>query len=99
MCDCTGSCNCPKTATYRQVRAAEPISEHTVVKSRTTGRSLEVSLGMPGDGLVPKNPFLSSSQQAYMNANPDVLGPKKLAEFNRASKGLKLPSHVKKAAK
>lgn len=86
----------PKTATYAQVRANEPMSEHDTVRSRTTGQTVEIDMGMPGDGRVPKNPFASIAQQGYMHANPDVLGPKKLAEFDRASKGLKLP---KKAAK
>ena len=99
MCDCVGSCCCPKTATYSQVRQNEPMAEHDTVKSRTTGRTLEISMGMNGDGRVPKNPFASLAQEGYLHAHPEKLGATKLAEFDAATKGKHLPKHVKKAGK
>jgi len=41
-------------------------------------------------------PFKSKSQAAYLNIHKEKLGAKKLAEFNKASKGKKLPKRVKK---
>jgi hypothetical protein len=67
-----------------------------MVRSRTTGRSTEISLGMPGDGRVPKNPFVSQAQAGYMHTHPEILGAKGLKEWDAATKGKKLPRHVKK---
>ena len=76
--------------------------EHTKVYSRTLRRNLEVGVGMHGrgtedyGGLVPANPFASAAQRGYMHAHPEVLGKKALAEWDAASKGQKVPYHVKK---
>jgi len=43
-------------------------TEHQTVISRTTGLPVEISMGMPGDGKVPKNPFASKAQQRFMFA-------------------------------
>ena len=72
------------------------IKEHDYIISRTTGMKMEVSFGPLSSGLVPKNPFVSKAQQGYLHSHPEILGKKKLAEFDRASKGLKLPKRVKK---
>lgn len=78
--------------------------EHTKIYSRTLRRDLEIGVGMHGTdpkggrgGLVPKNPFASAAQRGYMHANPEVLGPKALKEWDKASKGQKVPQHVKKS--
>ena len=41
-------------------------------------------------------PFKSDAQRKYMFAHPEVLGEKGLHEWAHASKGMKLPEHVKK---
>ena len=73
----------------------EKMHEHDTVRSRTTGRNLEISMGMNGDGRVPKNPFASLAQAGYMHSHPEILGAKALKEWDTASKGKKLPKHVK----
>lgn len=73
----------------------EKMHEHDKITSRTTGRKIEISMGMPGGGMVPKNPFASLAQAGYLHAHPEKLGAKKLAEFDAATKGKKLPKHVK----
>ena len=41
-------------------------------------------------------PFKSKAQQGYLHAHPEILGKKKLAEFDAATKGEhNLPEHVK----
>lgn len=75
--------------------------EHTKVYSRTLRRDVEIGVGMHGrgddfGGLVPANPFASAAQRGYMHAHPEVLGPKALKEWDKASKGQKVPQHVKK---
>jgi hypothetical protein len=76
--------------------------EHTKVYSRTLRRDVEIGVGMHGTcpkggvgGMVPANPFASGAQRGYMHANPGVLGPEKLKEWDKASKGQKVPQHVK----
>jgi hypothetical protein len=77
--------------------------EHTKFYSRTLCRDIEVGVGMHGadsagepGGLVPKNPFVSAAQRGYMHENPEVLGKKGLAEWDKASKGQHVPQHVAK---
>jgi hypothetical protein len=41
-------------------------------------------------------PFASRAQQGYLHAHPEKLGKAKLAEFDRATKGKKLPYRAKK---
>lgn len=38
-------------------------------------------------------PFKSLAQEGYMHEHPEVLGKKKLAEFDAATKGKHLPKH------
>ncbi|PWT75516.1 MAG: hypothetical protein C5B59_08540 [Bacteroidetes bacterium] len=76
-------------------KAPKHTSEHETIMSRTTGRKHEIQFGPVGGGLVPANPFASLAQAGYMHAHPEVLGKKKLAEFDAATKGKKLPKHVK----
>ena len=81
--------------------------EHDKIVSRLTGRTHEIQFGPlpstceghPGScgGLVPKNPFASAAQRGYLHANPEVLGKPALAEWDKASKGQKVPYKVKKA--
>lgn len=71
------------------------MSEHDTVRSRTTGRVHEISMGPHGSGLVPKNPFASLAQEGFLHAHPEKLGAKKLAEFDAATKGKHLPKRVK----
>lgn len=54
----------------------------------------EVSMGPTAEG-VPANPFASLAQEGYLHAHPEKLGAKKLAEFDRETKGKKLPKKVK----
>lgn len=72
------------------------MSEHDCLYSRTTGRKQEISMGPHGGGLVPANPFASLAQAGYLHAHPEKLGKKKLAEFDRETKGMKLPKRVPK---
>jgi hypothetical protein len=99
---CNGSCgNCNecnrKAADARSNHPGEGIKEHGLnVTSRTTGKSVEVTFGPQGGGLVPKNPFASLAQAGYMHSHPEVLGKTALDEWDSATKGKKLPKHVKK---
>jgi len=70
--------------------------EHDKIRSRTTNKLHEISMGEHGGGLVPKNPFASLAQEGYLHSHPGILGKEKLAEFDRATKGKKLPKRVKK---
>ena len=74
----------------------ERMNEHDTVRSRTTGRKIEISMGPQPDGMVPKNPFASLAQEGFLHEHPEKLGAKKLAEFDAATKGKHLPEHVKK---
>ena len=79
--------------------------EHMKVCSRTRGVMLEIGVGPHGTstkdnavgGLVSKNPFASLAQAGYMHANPSILGKKGLKEWDNASRGRKIPKHVKKS--
>jgi hypothetical protein len=71
------------------------VKEHDRVESRLGGKSREISFGPLPGGLVPANPFASLAQEGFLHAHPEKLGEKKLAEFDRATKGMKLPKHVK----
>ena len=73
----------------------KPMHEHQKIRSRTTGRLLEIGMPPQGGGLVPKNPFASLAQAGYMHSHPDILGSK-IKEWDAATKGKKLPKHVKK---
>jgi hypothetical protein len=88
--------------TVRTTLKGMDTKEHDKVYSRTLRRDLEISVGVHGrgtndyGGLVPANPFVSKAQQGFLHAHPEKLGPEKLAEFDAASKGKKLPARVKK---
>lgn len=89
--------------TVRTTLAPLNTPEHTKVYSRTLRRDVEIGVGMHGTcpkggvgGMVPANPFASGAQRGYMHANPGVLGPEKLKEWDKASKGQKVPQHVSK---
>ena len=89
-----------KAADARSNNPGEGIKEHGLhITSRTTGRSVEVTFGPQGNGLVPANPFASLAQEGFLHAHPEKLGAKKLAEFDAATKGMKLPKRVKKSKK
>jgi hypothetical protein len=76
--------------------------EHEKIYSRTLCRDVEIGIGpLPAGpdghgGLVGKNPFASLAQAAYLHVHPEKLGAAKLAEFDKASKGRKIPYKVKK---
>jgi hypothetical protein len=78
--------------------------EHTKIVSRTRGVKVEIGVGPHGasqkegdfGGLVSNNPFASLAQAGMMHANPSILGATKLKEWDKASKGRKIPQHVKK---
>ncbi len=78
--------------------------EHDQVVSRTRGVKMEIGVGPHGTsnkagdfgGLVSNNPFASLAQEGFMHAHPEKLGKAGLAEWDKASKGLKLPKRVKK---
>jgi hypothetical protein len=71
-------------------------TEHQVIVSRTTGRKHEIAFGPQSGGLVPSNPFASTSQQKYMYAHPSILGKKGLKEWSSKTDFSKLPKKVKK---
>jgi hypothetical protein len=75
---------------------APKLKEHTHIRSRITNRMMEIPVGPQPGGLVPRNPFASLAQEGYLHAHPEKLGPKKLAEFDAATKGKHLPKRVKK---
>jgi hypothetical protein len=70
--------------------------EHQKIQSRTTGKMHEISFGPLPGGLVPANPFASLAQAGYLHAHPEKLGAETLAEFDKETKGKKLPYKVKK---
>ncbi len=72
------------------------VKEHQLVPSRIGGKPREVSFGPLGGGLVPANPFASLAQAGYLHSHPEILGKKKLSEFDAATKGRSLPKRVKK---
>ena len=73
------------------------IHEHDTVKSRLGGKSVEISMGPHGGGLVPSNPFASLAQEGYLHAHPEKLGKTALDEWDASSKGRSLPKRVRKA--
>jgi hypothetical protein len=85
-----------KEAQGRANHPADGIKEHDKIVSRTTGRSVEISLGPNGGGLVPANPFASLAQEGYLHAHPEKLGKSGLKEWDAATKGKHLPEHAKK---
>lgn len=82
--------------TVRTTLAGMATKEHDKIQSRISRRMVEVEFGPLPSGYVPKNPFASQAQAGYLHAQPEKLGAAKLTEFDRASKGLKLPKRVKK---
>ena len=91
MCDSCGKGGCT-CAPYPN----EKMHEHDQIRSRTTGRKIEIDMGMNGGGLVSKNPFASLAQAAYMHTHPSILGKAGLKEWDAASKGRKIPKKVGK---
>ena len=89
--------------TVRTTLSAMSNGEHEKIYSRTLCRDVEIGIGpLPVGpsgigGLVGKNPFVSADQRAFLNMHPEKLGKAGLAEWNHASKGLKLPKKVKKS--
>jgi hypothetical protein len=87
-----------KEADAKTNHPGEGIKEHGLhISSRTRPGTTEIAFGPQGGGLVPANPFASLAQEGFLHAHPEKLGPEKLAEFDSATKGKKLPEHVKKA--
>jgi hypothetical protein len=90
--------------TVRTTLSALNTPEHTKVYSRTLAKDVEIGVGIHGTspdadakgGLVPKNPFASTSQQKYMYANPEILGKKGLKEWSSKTDFKSLPKKVKK---
>lgn len=70
--------------------------EHDTVTSRITGEKVEIQPAWTGGGYVFRNPFASLAQEGYLHAHPEKLGPEKMAEFDAATKGKKLPKRVKR---
>ena len=72
------------------------MNEHDTVRSRTTGRKIEISMGPQPDGMVPKNPFASELQAKFAHANPAKFGGKKgLEEWDKSTNFKNLPKHAK----
>lgn len=87
-----------KEADARTNHPGVGIKEHGLhIKSRTNGKIVDIGFGPQGDGMVPKNPFASLAQEGYLHAHPEKLGKTALDEWDSATKGMKLPKHVKKA--
>jgi hypothetical protein len=83
---------CEKATQSRANKPAAGIKEHDKIVSRTTGKSVEISLGPNGGGLVPKNPFASISQSRFAHANPEKFGGTKgLKEWDKATDYKALP--------
>jgi hypothetical protein len=70
-----------------------PMHEHDKVRSKTTGRNIEIRMTLGKE--VPKNPFASLAQAGYMHSHPEILGKAGLKEWDEASKGRKIPYKVK----
>jgi hypothetical protein len=86
-----------EAADARSSHPGEGILEHGLhISSRTRPGIVEVTFGPQGGGLVPANPFASLAQEGFLHSHPEKLGAKKLAEFDRATKGRSLPKRVKK---
>jgi hypothetical protein len=72
------------------------IHEHDRVQSRLGGKSKEISMGVHGGGLVPKNPFASIQQARFLHAHPEkVGGEKKLEEWDKSTNFKSIPKKVK----
>lgn len=85
----------PNASKYGQ-KTQDTTKEHQTIVSRTNGRKYEISFGPLPGGLVPSNPFASLAQAGFMHEHPEKMGAKKLSEFDKATKGMKLPKRVKK---
>lgn len=90
---CEGNCNDNKDCDCGL--QSKPVAEHTKIRSRTTGRLIEIPMAPSDGGRVSKNPFASLAQEGYLHAHPAKLGAAKLAEFDAATKGKKLPKRAK----
>jgi hypothetical protein len=97
------NCVYDQCAGHTEVNPLDYTHEHQKVKSRLTGKNVEIAQGpMPaaGDpskgGLVGKNPFASQAQAGYMHSHPEILGKERLKEWDNATRGKHLPKHVKK---
>ena len=72
------------------------MSEHDTVTSRTTGRKVEIGMGMNGGRLVPKNPFASKLQARFAHANPEKFGGQRgLKEWDKSTNFKNLPKKAK----
>ena len=75
----------------------EKMHEHQKIRSRTTGRLLEIGMPPQGAGLVPANPFASQLQAKFAHANPEKFGGKKgLEEWDKSTNFKNLPKRAKK---
>ena len=93
MCD-----SCGKSGCTCEPYPNKKMHEHDAIRSRTTGRKIEIDMGMHGDGLVPKNPFASQLQQRFLHAHPEkVGGTKKLKEWDNSTDFSNLPKRSKQA--
>lgn len=73
------------------------VVEHQKVRSRLTGKEIEIKLGPTDNKKVPANPWASKSQQKFGYANPEKFGGKdKLAEWSAHTDFKHLPERVKK---
>ena len=70
--------------------------EHDKIASRLDGKEHEIMIPPIGNGMAPKNPFSSTSQQKFMYAHPEILGKKGLKEWSSHTDFSSLPKHVKK---
>lgn len=85
-----------KCADAKSSHPGQGIREHDTVTSRITGKKIEIGLGPNSGNLVPANPFASLAQEGFLHAHPEKLGKEGLAEWDSATKGKKLPEHVRK---
>jgi hypothetical protein len=98
--------NCPYDLCqgHQSVRPIDYTHEHETIKSRLTGKNIEIEQRpMPAaadpskGGLCPANPFVSAAQSRLMHARPELIGGKaKLKEWEHATDYKHLPEHVKK---
>jgi hypothetical protein len=93
MCDSCGEAACKGCPPYPNKK----MNEHDTLRSRTTGRKIEISMGPQSGGRVPKNPFASELQAKFAHANPAKFGGKKgLEEWDKSTNFKNLPKKVKK---
>lgn len=81
----------------REINGQQPMHEHDKVRSRTTGKQVEICMGPHCSGLVPANPFASIAQARFLHAHPEKVGGEgALKEWDSATNFKSIPKKAKK---